>query len=206
MRDLWFKNAVIYCLDVESFGRERRRHRRFRGADQRLAYLAGLGVTCVWLRPSTPRPDRDNGYDIADYYGVDPRLGTLGEYVEFIAPGEQLGLRVIVDLVVNHTSDSTPGSSRPAKDPDSPYRDWYVWSEGTARNAATASSSPASRRRPGASTGSRRSGTSTASTTSSPTSTSSTRRSARRSSGSWASGSSSACSGFRVDAVPFLVE
>src|SRR3954452_25632971 len=130
INDLWYKNAIIYCLDVEKYvdangdvvG-------DFAGLTQRLAYLAGLGVTCVWLQPFYPSPNKDNGYDVADYYGVHPKHGTLGEYVEFMNLAEQLGVRVIVDLVVNHTSDRHPWFRAARKDRNSPYRDWYVWSK-----------------------------------------------------------------------------
>src|SRR5690606_20488094 len=82
-RDLWYKNAIIYCLDVETFqdgsgdgiG-------DFAGLINRLDKLAGIGITCIWLNPFYPTPNRDNGYDVTDYYGVDPRLGTLGDFVE----------------------------------------------------------------------------------------------------------------------------
>jgi len=128
--DLWYKNAVIYCLDVETYvdgngdgvG-------DFVGLTRRLDYLAGLGVTCLWLQPFYDSPKRDNGYDVADFYAVDPKLGTFGEFVEFMNHAEQLGLRVIVDLVVNHTSDRHAWFRAARKDPQSPYRDWYVWSK-----------------------------------------------------------------------------
>jgi maltose alpha-D-glucosyltransferase/alpha-amylase len=128
--DLWYKNAVIYCLDVEKYvdgngdgvG-------DFAGLTRRLDYLAGLGVTCIWLQPFYPSPNRDNGYDVSDYYGVHPKLGTFGEFVDFMNHAEQIGLRVIVDLVVNHTSDRHPWFRSARKDPNSPYRDWYLWSK-----------------------------------------------------------------------------
>jgi maltose alpha-D-glucosyltransferase/alpha-amylase len=126
--DLWWKNAVIYCLDVELFqdgngdgvG-------DFPGLTDRVEYLAGLGVTCVWLMPFYPTPNRDNGYDITDYYGVDPRLGTLGDLVEFLRTARERGIRVIADLVVNHTSVDHPWFQAARADRDSPYRDFYVW-------------------------------------------------------------------------------
>jgi maltose alpha-D-glucosyltransferase/alpha-amylase len=128
--DIWYKNAVIYCLDVEKYvdgngdgvG-------DFAGLTRRLDYLAGLGVTCLWLQPFYPSPNRDNGYDVADYYGVHPKHGTLGDFVDFMNHAEQLGLRVIVDLVVNHTSDRHPWFQAARKDPKSPFRNWYVWSK-----------------------------------------------------------------------------
>ena len=128
--DLWYKNAVIYCLSVEKYldgngdgiG-------DFAGLTSRLDYLAGLGVTCVWLQPFYPSPDKDNGYDVAEFYGVDPKYGSFGEYVEFMNHAKQLGMRVIVDLVVNHTSVKHPWFRAARRDPASPVRDWYVWSK-----------------------------------------------------------------------------
>ena len=128
--DLWYKNAIIYCLDVEKYldgngdgvG-------DFAGLTRRLDYLAGLGVTCVWLQPFYPSPNKDNGYDVSDYYGVHERHGNLGDFTEFMNHAEQLGMRVIVDLVVNHTSNKHPWFQSARKDPESPHRDWYVWSK-----------------------------------------------------------------------------
>ena len=130
MSDLWHKDAIIYCLDVETFQDSNGDGiGDFRGLISRLDYLRGLGVTCLWLLPFYPSPNRDNGYDVIDYYGVDSRLGTLGDFVEFMREARGRGLRVIVDLVVNHTSDQHPWFQSARSDPDSPYRDWYVWSE-----------------------------------------------------------------------------
>jgi maltose alpha-D-glucosyltransferase/alpha-amylase len=128
--DLWYKNAVIYCLDVEKYvDANGDGVGDFAGLTRRLDYLAGLGVTCLWLQPFYRSPNRDNGYDVADYYSVHPKLGTLGEFVDFMNHAEQIGMRVIVDLVVNHTSDSHSWFRSARKDPHSPYRDWYVWSK-----------------------------------------------------------------------------
>jgi maltose alpha-D-glucosyltransferase / alpha-amylase len=128
--DLWYKNAVIYCLDVAKYvDANGDGVGDFAGLTRRLDYLSGLGVTCIWLQPFFPSPNRDNGYDVSNHYGVDPKLGTIGEFVEFMNHAEQLGLRVIVDLVVNHTSDRHPWFQAARKDPKSPYRDWYVWSK-----------------------------------------------------------------------------
>ncbi|MGW2220412.1 alpha-amylase family protein [Nonomuraea sp. NPDC001684] len=128
--DVWWKNAVVYCLDVETFkdgngdgvG-------DFRGLTQQIDYLAGLGVTCLWLMPFFPTPNRDDGYDITDFYSIDPRLGTLGDFVEFMRTANDRGLRVIADLVVNHTSDQHPWFKESRRSKDSPMRDWYVWSD-----------------------------------------------------------------------------
>ncbi len=126
--DLWWKTAVVYCLDVETYmdwngdgiG-------DFAGLAQRLDHLADLGVTCLWLMPFYPTAERDDGYDITDFYGVDPRLGTHGDLVEVIRTAKDRGMRVIVDLVVNHTSAKHPWFRSARASKDSPYRDFYVW-------------------------------------------------------------------------------
>jgi trehalose synthase len=126
--DLWWKNAVIYCLDVETYyDSDGDGVGDFRGLISKVDYLASLGVTCVWLMPFFPSPNRDDGYDISDYYGVDPRLGTLGDFVEFVRTAGDRGIRVILDLVVNHTSDEHPWFIESRSSKDSPKRDWYVW-------------------------------------------------------------------------------
>ena len=101
----------------------------FAGLTRRLDYLAGLGITCLWLQPFYPSPNRDNGYDVSDYYGIHPKLGTFGDFVDFMNHADQIGIRVIVDLVVNHTSERHPWFQSARKHPDSPYRDWYLWSK-----------------------------------------------------------------------------
>jgi trehalose synthase len=126
--DLWWKTAVVYCLDVQTFmdwnddGMG-----DFAGLVERLDHLAELGVTCLWLMPFYPTADRDDGYDITDYYGVDPRLGTAGDFVELVRTARDRGMRVIVDLVVNHTSDRHPWFRSARSSRTSPYRDFYVW-------------------------------------------------------------------------------
>jgi maltose alpha-D-glucosyltransferase/alpha-amylase len=102
----------------------------FRGLADRLPHLAGLGVTCVWLLPFYPSPEGDDGYDVQDYYGVkNPRYGSIGEFVDFMHQANEHGIRVVVDLVVNHTSNRHPWVQSARSDPNSPYRDWYIWSE-----------------------------------------------------------------------------
>lgn len=128
--DLWYKNAVIYCLDVEKYQDANGDGvGDFEGLMRRLDYLAGLGATCVWLQPFYGSPNRDNGYDISDYYSVHARHGSLGDFVNFMNHAEALGLRVIVDLVVNHTSVDCPWFQSARADPKSPFRDWYVWAD-----------------------------------------------------------------------------
>jgi 1,4-alpha-glucan branching enzyme len=110
--DLWYKNAIIYCLDVEKYVDSNGDGiGDFGGLTRRLDYLAGLGITCVWLQPFYPSPNRDNGYDVADYYGVHPKHGTLGEFVEFMNHAQQIGLRVIVDLDQPHVRPPSVVSS-----------------------------------------------------------------------------------------------
>ncbi len=133
--DLWYKNAIIYNLDVRSFmDADGDGIGDFRGLTGRLDYLAGLGVNAIWLMPFYPSPDRDDGYDVTDYYGVDPRYGTPGEFVEFTRAADERGIRVLVDLVVNHTSIDHPWFQQARKDPSSRYRDWYVWSKSRPRD------------------------------------------------------------------------
>jgi maltose alpha-D-glucosyltransferase / alpha-amylase len=128
--DLWYKNAVIYCLDVEKYQDANGDGvGDFEGLMRRLDYLQGLGVTCVWLQPFYPSPNRDNGYDVADYYGVNDRHGSLGDFVAFMRHAEALGIRVIIDLVVNHTSVESPWFQRARSSPDNFFREWYVWSD-----------------------------------------------------------------------------
>jgi trehalose synthase len=126
--DVWWKDAVIYCLDVETY-RDGNGDGcgDFQGLTQQLDHIARLGATCVWLMPFYPTEELDDGYDITDFYNVDPRLGTLGDFVEFVRTARDRGLRVIADLVVNHTSDQHPWFKSARADRESPYRDWYVW-------------------------------------------------------------------------------
>ena len=126
--DLWWKTAVIYCLDVETFMDSNGDGiGDFGGLARRIDYLADLGVTCLWLMPFYPTPDRDDGYDISDFYGIDPRLGNHGDFVEVIRTARDRGIRVIVDLVVNHTSDKHPWFVSARRSRTSPHRDFYVW-------------------------------------------------------------------------------
>jgi maltose alpha-D-glucosyltransferase / alpha-amylase len=126
----WYRNAIVYALDVKTFvDSDGDGVGDLRGLAGRLDYLAGLGVTCLWLLPFYPSPNRDDGYDVADYYDVDPRLGTLGDFVEFMREARERGIRVIVDLVVNHTSVEHPWFREARRDPGSRYRDFYVWND-----------------------------------------------------------------------------
>ncbi len=130
INDLWYKNAVVYCLSVSTYmDADGDGIGDFKGLMRRLDYLQGLGITALWLMPFQPSPGRDDGYDIADYYNVNPKYGTLGDFVEFAHGCKQRGMRLLIDLVVNHTSDQHPWFQEARRDPDSKYRDWYVWSK-----------------------------------------------------------------------------
>jgi maltose alpha-D-glucosyltransferase/alpha-amylase len=136
LNDLWYKNAIVYCLSVGTFmDANGDGVGDFQGLMRRLDYLQGLGVTTIWLMPFQPSPGRDNGYDVSDYYNVDPKYGTLGDFAEFTHACAERGLRVIIDLVVNHTSDQHPWFKEARSDPASKYRDWYVWSDSQPSNA-----------------------------------------------------------------------
>ena len=128
---LWYKDAIIYQLHVKAF------HDSngdgvgdFHGLLEKLDYLQELGVTAVWLLPFYPSPQRDDGYDISDYFSVHPSYGTLEDFREFLNEAHRRGLRVITELVINHTSDQNPWFQRPRRAPlGSPLRDFYVWSD-----------------------------------------------------------------------------
>ncbi|WP_062130954.1 alpha-amylase family protein [Demequina aestuarii] len=137
--DVWWRNATVYCLDVETFQDSNGDGiGDFRGLTSRIDHLARLGVTCLWLMPFYPSPNRDDGYDVADYYSVDPRLGTLGDFVEMMRTARHHGIRVIADLVVNHTSDQHPWFQESRSSRDNPKRDWYVWRDSPPEGAPQA--------------------------------------------------------------------
>ncbi|GAA1423299.1 alpha-amylase family protein [Agrococcus citreus] len=126
--DSWWRNSVLYCLDVQVFqDSDGDGVGDFQGLVSRIHTLADLGVTCLWLMPFFPTADRDDGYDITDFFGVDPRLGTLGDLVEVIRVARAQGMRVIVDFVMNHTSADHPWFRSARSSRTSPHRDWYVW-------------------------------------------------------------------------------
>ncbi|EWT03244.1 trehalose synthase [Intrasporangium oryzae NRRL B-24470] len=127
--DLWWKSAVIYCADVQTFlDSDGDGTGDLRGLEDRLDYLNDLGVTCLWLMPFYPTARVDDGYDITDFFGVDPVLGTHGDFVELVRTARGLGIRVVIDFVMNHTSDQHPWFKSARRSKDDPYRDYYVWS------------------------------------------------------------------------------
>ena len=125
----WYKDAIFYELHVRAFQDSNADgHGDFRGLTSRLDYLSELGVDCIWLLPFFKSPGRDDGYDVADYRVIEPTFGTLEDFTEFITAAHARGMRVMTDFVVNHTSDQHPWFQESRK-PDSPMRDWYVWSD-----------------------------------------------------------------------------
>ena len=129
MAERWYKTAVIYCLDVETFqDSDGDGVGDLPGLIRRLDYLRRLGIDCIWLNPIHPSPGRDDGYDITNYYDVHPRIGTLGDFAELVHEASNRGIRVMMDLVLNHTSADHPWFQDARSSPRSRYRDWYVWS------------------------------------------------------------------------------
>ncbi len=130
MSDRWYEKAVVYCLDIDTFAdSDGDGVGDIRGLIGRLDYLARLGINCLWLNPIHPTPDRDDGYDVTDFYNVDPRFGNLGDFAELLHQAGNRGIKVIIDLVVNHVSNEHPWFQSARSSPDSPYRDWFVWSD-----------------------------------------------------------------------------
>ena len=127
---LWYKDAVIYQVHVRAFfDSSGDGNGDFRGLAQKLDYLQDLGVTAIWLMPFFPSPLRDDGYDIADYRSVNPTYGTLDDFKAFLDAAHQRGIRVIIEMVLNHTSDQHPWFQESRSSRTNPRRDWYVWSD-----------------------------------------------------------------------------
>ena len=190
---LWFKRAVFYEIHVRGFydgngdgiG-------DFRGLTEKLDYLQWLGIDCIWLLPFYESPLRDGGYDISDFTRVHPDYGTVEDVQQLIDAAHARQVRVIADLVMNHTSIDHPGSSAPARRRGSPKRDWYVWSDTDERYRRRADHLHRHRDvELDLGSGRRRSTTGTASSPTSPISTTTTPRSRRRCSTCCVSGSTS---------------
>ena len=130
LRDQWYENAIIYCLDVETYAdSDGDGIGDFTGLTRRLDYLSGLGVTCLWLLPFYPSPNRDDGYDVSDFCSVDPRYGSMADFDQFVLEADERGIHVIVDLVPNHTSDEHPWFQAARRDRNSRFHDYYVWTD-----------------------------------------------------------------------------
>ena len=127
---LWFKTAVFYEVYVRGFHDSNGDgHGDLRGLLEKLDYLEWLGIDCLWLLPVYPSPMRDGGYDIADFFGIHPDYGDVDDVKTLIDSAHQRGIRVIADLVMNHTSNEHPWFVEARSSPDNPKRDWYVWSD-----------------------------------------------------------------------------
>ena len=128
---LWYKDAIIYQSHVKSFfDANNDGVGDFQGLTQKLDYLQSLGITCVWLLPFYPSPLKDDGYDISDYRNVHPSYGTLRDFEEFVRAAHDRHIKVLIELVVNHTSDQHPWFQRARRAPKgSPEREFYVWSD-----------------------------------------------------------------------------
>jgi maltose alpha-D-glucosyltransferase / alpha-amylase len=127
--DRWYRDALIYELSVRAFAdSDGDGVGDFRGLTRRLDYIAALGASAVWLLPFQPSPWRDDGYDITNHYGVDPAFGDLGDFVRFVEHARDRGVRVLIDLVLNHTSNEHPWFQA-ARRGDPRFRDYYVWSD-----------------------------------------------------------------------------
>ncbi|HLL47013.1 MAG TPA: alpha-amylase family glycosyl hydrolase, partial [Longimicrobiaceae bacterium] len=136
---LWYKDAIIYQLHVKAYrDGNGDGYGDFRGLLDKLVYIHSLGVDTVWLLPFYPSPLKDDGYDIADYKAVHPQHGTVEDFKAFLDAAHARGLRVITELVINHTSDQHPWFQRARSAPKgSPERDWYVWSDDPNKYAGT---------------------------------------------------------------------
>src|SRR5215207_4705980 len=131
---LWYKDALIYEAPVKSFqDASGDGIGDFRGMTERLDYIRDLGVDCIWLLPMFPSPLNDDGYDIAGFLDIHPDYGTLEDFKAFLDAVHSKGLRVIADMVMNHTSDQHPWFQEARQDPNSPKRDYYVWSDDPSR-------------------------------------------------------------------------
>jgi maltose alpha-D-glucosyltransferase/alpha-amylase len=129
-KEPWYANAIFYGLDVSTYQDSNGDGiGDFPGLSSRVDYLADLGVTCVWLLPFFPTPDGDNGYDVQDYLGIDPRLGTLQDFIAFVRKAGERGIRIMIDLVMDHTSDQHPWFQAARHDRHSRYRRYYLWTD-----------------------------------------------------------------------------
>lgn len=112
MQTPWFKHAILYSLNIKTFlDSNGDGIGDFQGVINSLGYLSNLGITCIWLLPFYPSPRKDDGYDITDYFKIDPRYGTLADFDELLKKADNYKIKIIIDLVVHHTSDHTGGSA-----------------------------------------------------------------------------------------------
>src|SRR5512137_2718218 len=127
-KNLWWRDGIIYQIYPRSFADSNGDGLGdLPGITAKLDYLADLGIDAIWLSPFYPTPDADFGYDISNYTDVDPRFGRLADFDELVTQAHQRGLRVVLDMVMNHTSDQHPWFIESRSSRDNPKRDWYIW-------------------------------------------------------------------------------
>ncbi len=125
---LWWRDGVIYQIYPRSFADSNGDgFGDLNGITEKLDYIQSLGVDAIWLSPIYPTPDADFGYDVSDYTNIDPRFGSLEDFDRFLNAAHERNLRIVLDLVLNHTSDQHPWFLESKKDKTNPKRDWYLW-------------------------------------------------------------------------------
>lgn len=141
--DAWWRHAVIYEIYPQSFqDSDGDGVGDLKGITSRLDYLKGLGIDAIWITPVYPSPGVDNGYDISDYTAIDPRYGTMADFDTLVAEAKKRGIRVLMDFVINHTSDQHPWFKESRSSRDNPRRDWYVWRDGKGETATSQGEPP----------------------------------------------------------------
>jgi maltose alpha-D-glucosyltransferase/alpha-amylase len=134
----WYQESIFFELNIRAYrDSDNDGIGDFRGAITKLDYIQSLGVDCIWVQPMYPSPLKDDGYDIADYYDIHPDFGTLDDFKDFLDAAHARGLRVVTDLVLNHCSADHPWFQEARRDPDSPYRDYFVWSDSPEKYSQT---------------------------------------------------------------------
>ena len=137
MKDAWWKEAVVYQVYPRSFmDANGDGIGDLQGVTSRLDYLQELGIDVIWLSPVYQSPNVDNGYDISDYQAIQPEFGTMADFDELLKQAHRRGIRIVMDLVVNHSSDQHPWFVESQKSKDNPYRDYYIWREPKADGSA----------------------------------------------------------------------
>ncbi|HEX2980468.1 MAG TPA: alpha-amylase family glycosyl hydrolase, partial [Anaerolineaceae bacterium] len=125
---LWWRDGIIYQIYPRSFADQNGDGLGdLPGITAHLDYIADLGIDAIWLSPIYPSPDADFGYDVSNYVDIDPRFGTLADFDELVAQAHRRNIHIVLDLVLNHTSDQHPWFQASRSSKDNPYRDWYIW-------------------------------------------------------------------------------
>ena len=126
----WYRDAIFYEVPVRSFyDANNDGIGDFKGMSEKLDYIKSIGVDCIWVLPFYQSPLKDDGYDISDFYSINPDYGTMEDFENLITEAHKRGLRVIADLVLNHVSDQHPWFQEAASSRDNPKRNWFIWSD-----------------------------------------------------------------------------